>query len=117
MHSRPPSTVGGAQLPSLPQQGGAPQRHHRVLSDVTARLFNISSGPVGLPAPNSAPDCTVYWNFPPFGAQGEFSRAINRIRQIALNSNSLKLPFGMILIGGPRVERTVAMHRSTTCAL
>jgi hypothetical protein len=33
MRSRPPSPVGGAQLPSLPQQGGAPQRHHRVLSD------------------------------------------------------------------------------------
>ena len=105
MHSRPPSTVGGAQLPSLPQQGGPPQRHHRVLSDVTACLFNISSGPVGLPAPNSAPDWTVYWNFPPFGAWGEFSRAINRIRQMALNSNSPKWPSGLILIGGPRIGR------------
>ena len=89
---------------------GAPQRHHRVLSDVTARLFNISEYQFGArrsPGPELSSrlyTCTVYWNFPPFGAQGEFSRAINRIRQIALNSNSPKLPFGMILIGGPRIR-------------
>ncbi len=66
---------------------------------------------IGLPAPNSAPDCTVYWNFLPLGAEGEFSRAINRIRQMALYSNSPKWPFGLILrilIGGLRIERGIS---------
>ena len=58
----------------------------------------------------SAPDCTVYvlvpyWNFLQCGAQGEFSRPIIRIRQMTLNSNSPKWPFGMILIRRSRVER------------
>ena len=35
----PAEPVGGAQLAFPPQQGGAPQRHHRI---VTAHLFKIS---------------------------------------------------------------------------
>ena len=101
-HSRPPSRSVGRSYPPPPPQGGAPQRHHRC--------------PSHLYGETQAPGCKTstgtfsggglgYRNFSPFGAQGEFSEPIIKIRQIALNSNSPKWPFGMILIRRSRVER------------
>ena len=101
-HSRPPSRSAGRSYPPPPPQGGAPQRHHRC--------------PSHLYGETQAPGCKTstgtfsggglgYRNFLPFGAQGEFSEPIIKIRQIALNSNSPKWPFGMILISGPRIGR------------
>ena len=102
-HSRPPSRSAGRSYPPPPPQGGAPQRHHRC--------------PSHLYGETQAPGCKTstgtfsggglgYRNFLPFGAQGEFSEPIIKIRQIALNSNSPKWPFGMILIRRSRVERS-----------
>ena len=105
-HSRPPSRSAGRSYPPPPPQGEAPQRHHRC--------------PSHLYGETQAPGCKTstgtfsggglgYRNFLPFGAQGEFSEPIIKIRQIALNSNSPKWPFGMILIRRSRVER---VHQS-----
>ena len=101
-HSRPPSRSAGRSYPPPPPQGGAPQRHHRCPS----HLYGETQAPgCKTPTGTFSGGGLGYRNFLPFGAQGEFSEPIIKIRQIALNSNSPKWPFGMILISGPRIER------------
>jgi len=103
-HSRPPSRSAGRSYPPPPPQGGAPQRHHRCPS----HLYGETQAPgCKTPTGTFSGGGLGYRNFLPFGAQGEFSEPIIKIRQIALNSNSPKWPFGMILISGPRIERCI----------
>ena len=69
-HSRPPSrSAGRSYPPPHPSRRGARVPCHRPSLQNQSVARRTDSGPA-----DSAPDCTVYWNFVPFGAQGEFSR-------------------------------------------